>query len=466
MNRLWVRLAVAFLAVVWLAIGAIALIVHHTTERSFRAYLNRRDTEFFTPDVINALQSYYAENLTWIGAENLLPSPGSGQGGGQGQGQGAGSGHGRGGATVLLADASGTVLLASDPDQIGTLLANSIRDRATRLMVDGEQVGWLVQVTPGAEALDETEELFLTETTRWLVGAALIAALLAVIVGGLLAWQLTRPLRGLTQATHHLAGGKLGYQVTIHGAAEITELAQAFNRMSHGLAEGEALRQRMAADIAHELRTPVSVLRGHLEAMLDGVFPLDAEHLAVAYDRTIHMSRLVDDLRLLTRAEAGQLPLERTRISATELVSQAVESFTPLAVDANITLQRDWPDDLPLVDVDMDRMHQILGNLLTNAIRHTPEKGTITVRVRREAERVRFAVINTGDGLTPEEAAHVFEPFWRAENARERDRGGSGLGLPISRQLLLLHNGRIWAESGEDTAAFVFDLPVAVKDQT
>ncbi len=229
--------------------------------------------------------------------------------------------------------------------------------------------------------------------------------------------------------------------------------------MSSDLAAGEVLRQHMAANIAHELRTPVSVLRGHLEAMLDGVFPLDAEHLAVAYDRTIHLSHLVDDLRLLTRAEAGQLPLERAPITPADLIARAVESFAPLTLDAEIALEHSVPAELPPVLVDADRLQQVLGNLLTNALRHTSPGGRIRVDATQQGGMVRFVVFNTGTALTPEQAAHVFTPFWRAEDARERDRGGIGLGLAIAQQILALHGGRIWVEPVADGTRFVFDLP-------
>lgn len=472
MNRLWVRLSLAFLIVAWTAIAALALIVDNTTERSFRQYLSQRNAESFSDDAVAALEQFYADNGTWTGAESLLPGPGQGQGGqGQGHGQGSeGEGGGtqsrRGGATVLVADAAGIVAIATDADAIGTALEQATLDNARALVVDGQTVGYLAQLTPSAQALGNAEERFLAEANRWLILAAIGASLLAVLVGGLLAWQLTRPLRALTGTAHALAAGQLGRQVEVRGAAEITDLARAFNRMSHDLAEGEALRQRMAADMAHELRTPVSVLRGHLEAMLDGMFPLDAEHLAVAYDRTIHLTRLVDDLRLLTRAEAGQLPLERQRIAAGTLVRRALESFAPLLLDAGITLRDELSDVLPDVEVDIDRMQQVLGNLLANALRHTPEGGTITVRAQPVNGRVRIAVSNTGKGLTREEAAQVFTPFWRAEEARERDKGGSGLGLAISQQLVMLHGGRMWAASATDGATFAFELPAADRPRT
>ncbi|MEW6580117.1 MAG: ATP-binding protein [Chloroflexota bacterium] len=457
MNRLWVRLSAAFLIVAWLGIAAIAVIVNTATGRSFRQYLNQRDSSFFDADSIARLEMYYAEHGTWAGVEELLPGPkaGSGEhGGGQGRGR-------AGGAQALLVDATGVVVAATDPAQVGTQPDTATLDNATALYAGGEPIGWLVQVTPGTQALGEAEQRFLDEMERALALAALGAALLAVMVGGVLSWQLTRPVRALTRAAHDLANGQLGQQVPVRGTSELAALAEAFNRMSHDLAEGERLRRRMAADIAHELRTPVSVLRGHLEAMLDGVYTLDAEHLAVAYDRTIHLARLVDDLRLLTRAEAGQLPLEKKRIAPADLVMRTLESFAALALDAEVTLTRDIAPNLPDLLVDADRLQQVLGNLLTNALRHTPTGGQIAVRVRRADAAVRFAVTNSGGPLTPEQAAQVFTPFWRAEDARARDRGGSGLGLAISRQLVALHGGRIWVEPGADETAFIFEVPGA-----
>ncbi|MCD4686254.1 MAG: HAMP domain-containing protein [Anaerolineae bacterium] len=459
MNRLSVRLSLAFLVVTLLAIGAVALIVRDSTARTFRQYLNQSDDTFSNEETLLRLEEHYAETGSWVGADVLLPGSQNSSGQGSSSGQGRGQ-QGRGGAVLILTDADGVVVASTDAERIGSRLDDETRKQGIPLTVDDQRVGWLVQETPGSQALDSTEQDFLDESTRWIIVAAIVAGVAAIVIGVALSWQLTRPLRALTHAAHDLAGGALGKQVETHGTTEITELATAFNTMSHDLAEGEALRRRMAADIAHELRTPVTVLRAHLEAMLDGVFPLDAERLAVAYDRTIHLSRLVDDLRLLTRAEAGQLPLERVTVAPADLVARAVESFSPLALDAGITLRHTIAPDLPSVQGDVDRLQQILGNLLTNALRHTPNAGEINISVTQGADHtVRFAVANTGRTLTPQQAEHVFSPFWRAEDARERDKGGSGLGLAITRQLLRLHGGRIWVETAPNRTMFVFNLP-------
>ncbi len=451
MNRLWVRLSLAFLLVTWLAIAVVSVIVRNATETSFRHYVNQQNIARFGESLIDQLREYYVANGGWEGAESLLPGHGDGGSGGREQG--------RRGAQVLVADESGLVVAATDPSLTGSYLDETALVTAVPLLVDGIQVGWLAQETPGARVMNEAEARFLDETTNWLIAAAVGAGLLAVVFGAALAWELTRPLRALGDAVHALAAGHLGHQVEVSGTQEMIELAQAFNAMSHDLAEGEQLRQRMAADIAHELRTPVSVLRGHLEAMLDGVFPLDGEHLAVAYDQTFHLARLVDDLRLLTMAEAGRLPLERVQAMPEELVTRAVERFMPLAMDADIILSSDIEPALPVILVDIDRLQQVLGNLLTNALRHTQPGGQIRVTVTRRDRTVRFAISNTGEGLSAEQAAHVFERFWRAEEARERDRGGSGLGLAITQQLVNLHGGRIWVETSPGETTFIFEIP-------
>lgn len=193
---------------------------------------------------------------------------------------------------------------------------------------------------------------------------------------------------------------------------------------------------------------------------MDGVYPLDAEHVAVAYEQTLHLSRLVEDLRLLTQAEAGRLPLKLAPLSLADLMKVAVARFEPLAQDAGIAIMVDAGDALPLIEADHARLVQIYDNLLANALRHTPRGGRIQVWARATSAGVRTVVANTGE-IDAASATHLFDRFWRADDVRSRDAAGSGLGLAITRQLVRLHQGEIRVESDGGETRFVIDLPIA-----
>jgi signal transduction histidine kinase len=217
----------------------------------------------------------------------------------------------------------------------------------------------------------------------------------------------------------------------------------------------------MTADIAHELRTPLSVIRGNLEAILDGVFEPTNENVASIHKQAILLSRLVDDLQELALADAGQLGIEREPTDLAALIQRTISAIAPRAEQDGISLITDLAPDLPTLSVDPQRLSQVLGNLLDNAVQHSPEGGTITVRATTVREDVRVDVVDQGPGLTAEELSLVFERFYRGDRARARATGGAGLGLAIVKQLVEAHGGRVWAESfeGEGTT-FSFSLPV------
>jgi len=234
----------------------------------------------------------------------------------------------------------------------------------------------------------------------------------------------------------------------------------AFNEMAEALQRSEQLRQNMIADIAHELRTPLSVIQGNLQAMLDGVYPMNEEEIAHIYDETLLLNRLVTDLRALTQAEAGQLHLNLVPTEPGELVSSMAETFREAAREKNIMLETAITPGLPTILADPDRLRQVFANLISNALRHTPAGGVITLAAQPAGDGVRFSVSDTGPGLTPEEQAHVFERFWRADASRSRDKGGSGLGLTIARYLIEAHGGEMGVESEPGQGAtFWFVLP-------
>ncbi len=448
MRKLWVQITVALLLITWLSVGALALAVRSATESSFQRYMMNAQSVELSADLAARLEDYHRANGGWTGADSLL--------GGRGSSMMMGGRR----SSLLVANADGVIQAASDPALVGDPITDDERAAALPLMVDGAPVGWLTRRTPAMAMMGASEEAFLAQVSQALLLAWLGVSVAALVAGVLLARLLARPISALTAGARDLAAGQLGRQVEARGSDETVELATAFNDLSSRLAEGEALRRRMAADIAHELRTPLSVLRGQLEAMRDGVLPADDTRLANATDQTLMLGRLVDDLRLLTLAEARQLPLEKQPLDLAALLREAVEGFAPFALDAGVTLTCDAPDGLPLVAVDRVRLRQVLGNLLANALRHTPEGGAIHVRGERDGAALRVTVENTGSALTPEQAARAFDPFWRADPSRAED-GGSGLGLAIARQLIALHGGRIWIDPLPGGVAARFTLPAA-----
>ena len=466
MNRLWVRLAMAFLAVALLAVAGVAVVVNRATESSFRNYVGRQNILGGNPNLPAALEAHYATSGTWAGAEALLPgqrgTEGMGRGVGEGQGQGAVQGRGGEGPGYLLADARGMILVANAEADIQRPLSEDERDRALALVVDGRTVGYLSRAGIEAQAMDRAEQRFLDEVSDALALAAIGATVLALLLALGLAWALLRPLRALRQSSEAITRGDLGAQTPVTGPTEYRTVAEAFNQMSAALAESTALRQRMTSDIAHELRAPVSVMRAQLEAMLDGVFPMSADQLAIVYDETLHLGRLIEDLRTLTRAEAGRLPLNLAPVNPAALAQRMSTEFLPLAQDQQIALDTAIAPDLPAIQADDDRLRQVFSNLLANALAHTPVGGRITVSAQRRGARVRFGVTDTGPGLSPEQAAHVFERFYRTDDERQRDQGGSGLGLAITHELVRLHGGQITVESAPDTGStFAFEIPIA-----
>lgn len=450
MNKLWVRLTFAFLLITWISLAAMAVVIQIAMATGFQQYIDRRAQGEFAPEQVERLQAFYAAAGSWDGAEALLAS---------------GRGFGRG-APLSIADPAGVVVSSTDPQLRQQVLSEDMLSRGVPLVVDGQTVGVLYRHSPGTQALGEAETAFLNTAGQTLLLTGIGLSLAAVIGGVGLARALTLPLKHLTREILQFPAGQQGRQVQVQGTEEIAALASAFNEMSAQLAALEAGRQRMAADIAHELRTPVSVLRGHLDAMRDGIFPMDQEHLAVAVDQTLVLGRLIDDLRLLTLAEARHLPLQRTSLLLTQFIQEIVESFRPLAYDADVLLKLDMPLQPLYVLADATRLRQVCGNLLANALHHTPAGGNIAVVLAPVGVTARLSVSNSGKPLTAEEMEHVFQPFWRAETTRQRDAAGSGLGLAIARQLVELHQGEVGVEAGANQMCFWFTLPLQIPEHT
>lgn len=281
---------------------------------------------------------------------------------------------------------------------------------------------------------------------RALLAPVLLGALASIVLLIAAASRLLSPLRHLTEATRRLAGGDLATRVPVGGASEVAALAESFNGMAASLERAETARRRMVSDVAHELRTPLTNLRCRLEAMQDGLAPADPAALGALHEETLRLARLVEDLQLLSLADAGRLELVRRPADVRELAARALEAAAARAAAAGVTLALDSPGPAG-AECDEGRVSQVLHVLLDNAIVHTPAGGTVTVAVAARGGHVELEVRDGGPGIAPEHLPRVFERFWRADAARSRERGGAGLGLAIARELVELHGGEIAAAS-------------------
>jgi signal transduction histidine kinase len=270
-----------------------------------------------------------------------------------------------------------------------------------------------------------------------------IVLLIGFVAFGRLIRRTAKPIGDVMDAAGRIADGDLTARTPVHGPPDVRNLAGAFNRMADRLERNERQRRDLLADVAHELRTPLSVIRGRVEGMRDGLYEVDSDHLRLIEQETDVMARLLGDLQLLSNAEAGALPLHRERLEPTELVDAAVAAYRAQADEAEVALETRREEDIPLLDVDRVRIGEVLSNLIANAIRHTPAGGRVTVAVAHAgSEGVSFEVADTGEGIPADELSAVFDRFAKSPESR-----GAGLGLAIAKSLVQAHGGTISAES-------------------
>jgi len=280
-----------------------------------------------------------------------------------------------------------------------------------------------------------------------------IVVLIAIAVGGGMR-RMTRPMNNLIEAARRIESGDYSAQVPEWGSQDIRSVAHAFNSMSARLKSMDEQRRSFMADVTHELRTPLSVIRGQAEAISDGMYPADAEHLAPILDATQTLDRLVEDLRTLVLTDAGNLVLHKEQTDLGTLVRDTVESFQAQAESAGISLTTEIADKIATVEVDPARIRQVIGNLLSNAIRHTSKGGSVKVSVGSSGDQVITTVADTGEGIPPDLLPHVFDRFVKGPNST-----GSGLGLAIARDIVNLHSGHISATSGASGTTLTVTLP-------
>jgi two-component system sensor histidine kinase BaeS len=445
--KLYPKILLTFGLIIVVAVLAVAVAIGRRAEVEFRTYntLYSQRAEM----TAEALIAYYEAHHGWDGLQDQITTltPGGRRGaGGPGAGQNAGQATAAG-WDYRVADASTRIVADVTGPPSGSLSTAETR-YARPLELDGEIIGYIALNAP--MPLDAPAQQFVAALRGAVWFGAAVAMALALVTAGLLARGIVAPVRSLTRAAQRIAAGNLETRASVGGSDEIGTLAQTFNAMAAHLEQTEAARRAQMADISHELRNPLAILQGSLEALADEIYRPTPENLQPALDQVRTLNRLVEDLHTLALTEAGALRLERQPVDVDALITRISETFQGTFTSHGLTLHLDESQSGETgasltVMADVDRLTQVIQNILQNALRYVPAGGTITMTAKGEDDGVAVRIADNGPGLPESQMPHLFERFWRGDPSRSRETGGSGLGLTIARRIVEAHGGHIEA---------------------
>lgn len=451
-NSIQNKILVSLVAVALLATVATSAAGIYAARQLFSEYLIKKaasQAEIWAA----AFSSYYVENGSFDGVETVFSTAG--------RGRGPGRIWGKKGNGVILVGLDNRIIYDSTYNLTGKLLDPDQTAGGTPVYADSRKVGTIIVPASGLQNLNTLEAAFIDSFALYSITIGLIAALAALLLGILMFRPISGPLGKISEAIHRLAQGELDVQVPVLGEGEFRQLGEEFNTMAESLRRNDTMRRNLTADVAHELRTPLAVLRANLESMQTGTIQPDSSTIASLQDEVIRMGRLIKDIEILALAETGNLVLD---LRSTDF-REVIERLAPVAMDIEtrkMEIEFLIQEELPSVNIDIDRTVQVMLNLLSNAIAHSPTGGKITVKAEKQGSMVRVSVSDQGRGISPEQLPYVFERFYRADSARSRSEGGMGLGLAIAKSYVTAQGGTIRAESTPGQGSiFEFTIPVS-----
>ena len=444
-HSLWFRLLIAFTLVIVITLGAVFLFTGQAMRAEVRQFEERIE-EARLSKMEFELSNYYRHQGSWEGIQPFVEQWGNFY-----------EWH------IIVTDEDGIVVADSENELLGQLYEPQLPSRPIAVPRIPYSFGTLYVSSESSAGADFPLFYVLFDRIgRFLLWGCLIAVGIAVAFTFFLSRRILAPVKDLTLAARRLGQGDLSQRVQLKDKGEVQELAKAFNSMASDLEHAEKLRRNLVADVAHELRTPLSNIRGYLEAIRDRVIKPDAATIRSLDEESILLSRLVEDLQELSLAESGELKLVYQAEDIAELIKQAVTRWQPSVAAKDMSLSLDLPDKLPPVNIDWQRISQVLHNLLENAVAHTGKGGTITVTATRQGDWIEVSVSDTGEGIPVEDLPNIFERFYRVDKSRTRATGGSGLGLTIAKRLVEAHGGKIEAQSELGRGSrFSFTIPIA-----
>lgn len=444
-HSLHFRLLAAFALVIIVTIGSVFFFTYQSI-RSEISQFGERIELMQARRVEVELSSFYYRQGSWEGIQPFVTQ--------------WGNLYGR---RIILTDNNGVVVADSEAELLGKPYQTDTPGRTMSPPWGTGSIG-ILYINPGPSPEVDVASLHIVYGAigRFFLWGSLVAVAIALLLTFVLSRRILAPVRALTHAARQLGKGDFSQRVQFKDKGEVGELAQAFNSMASDLERAEQLRRNMVADVAHELRTPLSNLRGYLEAVRDGVKKLDADTIRSLDEEAMLLSRLVDDLQKLSLLEAGELRLNRQAEDITRLIKQAVAARQAQTAAKGLSLSIDLADGLPAVNIDYQRISQVLGDLLENAVAHTNRGGSVTVEAWQQGSQIKVSVVDTGEGIPAKDLPNIFERFYRVDKSRTRATGGSGLGLTIAKRLVEAHGGRIEVQSKlRKGSRFTFTLPVS-----
>jgi signal transduction histidine kinase len=442
-HSLWFRLSITFAVIIVVTVGTLYFLVSQRITVEMENY-EQVSAQYRSDQILYRLYYHYWMQ-GWEGVQSVVEDTAKVSG-----------------TRIIWVGANGTVIADSQGKLLGEYYNPDSTDSPLELYFFATFLGKVyISSDPAAEPYVAFQRLS-TSINRFLLLGGSVAIVIALILTFVLSRRMSSPIGALAQAARRLGRGDLSQRVQLGGKGEVATLAQAFNSMAADLERAEQLRQNMVADVAHELRTPLSNIQGYLEAIHDRVMKPDAATIRSLNEETALLSRLVNELQELSLAEAGELKLVYQAEDVTKLIKQAVTPWQPKVTAKEISLSLDLPDNLPLVNIDWQRINQVLNNLLENAVAHTHKGDIINMAATTQGNWVEVSVSDTGEGIPAEDLPHIFERFYRVDKSRARATGGSGLGLTIAKRLVEAHGGTITVQSNLGKGSrFSFTLPIA-----
>lgn len=452
------KMLIIFSVIIILSTVLMVTFINITTRSGYERFSKEKDLEF-SKLIASQLEEYYRENKSWDGVESLMHISFR-------------NSHmlrrGRDRMNpmfppLVITDSNGRILLNTRRGR--DINIKSVEKKWLKkgipITYKNEAVAFVFAGSMLGQKLTRDEVLFLSRIKIIVILVSIFILIVSIVVVYIFSGKLTKPIVSLNSSVKEIRDGNYLSRVEPLGDDELAQLGLSFNQMAESLSDAERWRKQIIADSAHELRTPVSLIQGNLEMILDGVYKADDLKIKSIYDETLVLSRLITELQELSSAESGQMILELELIEPRAFIETVLDIFRVKEKQNRIKIINYIKPDLPKIKADPRKLKQVLSNVLANALRHTPEGGEIGIRATTEGDSVVFKITDSGNGIKEDDLDRIFDRFYRIDNSRNRKHGGSGLGLAISREIIKLHGGNIYAESeiGKGTSITII-LPI------